>query len=200
MIKLRTANKADIPSIMRIYSHYVLKTAVSFEYQLPSTEAFTQKFERIKYAFPWLICDINGVVAGYAYVKNYYEDAAYAWSTEISVYVDEGYQRKGIATFFYQCVEQFLILQGYYNLYASITGTNEKSLKFHNALGFEAVGTCHNVGYKLGAWHNVVWFEKKLQEYAADPRQPTDFSLLDKDMVDRILLDYTETMNEKIVI
>lgn len=200
MIKLRRAMKEDIPNVLSIYGYYVMETAVSFEYETPSLEAFTKRFEDIKNRFPYLVCEVDGVVAGYTYTKNYYEDAAYAWSTEISVYVDEGFQRKGIASFFYRCMEELLKLQGYYTLYAGITGSNDKSVNFHRALGFEKIATYHKVGYKLGAWHDVLWFEKQLQDYTDDPQQPLAFSSLDKAVVNSILQDYTEKMNNKITI
>ncbi|NLA85692.1 MAG: N-acetyltransferase [Clostridiales bacterium] len=198
MIKLRIAEKQDIPGILEVYSEHVLKTAVSFEFELPSPEVFAKRFDEIRRKFPWLICEVNGTVAGFAYAKNYHEDAAYAWSAEITVYIGNNYQRKGIATFLYQCMERLLVLQGYYNLYAGITGSNEKSLKFHKAQGFKEVGTYHNVGFKLGTWHDVVWFEKKLREYKADPWPPTKFSQLDVDEVNTILLDFSEKMSKKI--
>ncbi len=196
MVRLRTAEKQDIPDILEIYTHYVTKTAVSFEFQPPSPEVFAQKFDETRRKFPWLICEVNGAVAGYAYSKNFRQDAAYAWSAEISVYIGNDYQRKGIATFLYQCMERLLVLQGYYTVYAGVTASNEKSLKFHKTLGFKEAGLYHNVGYKLGAWHDVVWFEKKLREYKADPWPPTKFSMLDIDEVNTILLDFSERMSE----
>ena len=197
MIAIRKAAKQDISEILKIYSPYIVNTAISFEYEVPSLDVFTLRYEKITKQFPWLVCEIDGVLSGYAYASFAFERAAYQWSADISVYIDKKHHRKGIATAFYRCIEQFLVMQGYYNLYAVITGTNEKSLSFHRSLGYSELAVFHHSGYKLSEWHDVMWYEKNLREFTDDPKPPIAFSILDESQIDAILLDYTQKVNQR---
>lgn len=187
MAVIRKAEKHDIPAILQIYSPYIKNTSVSFEYEVPSLKEFTLRFEKITKQFPWLVCEIDGVPAGYAYASKAFERAAYQWDADISVYIDQNFHRKGIAMAFYQCIEQFLVMQGYYHLYAGVTGGNQNSIRFHQSLGFSQFAVYRNCGYKLGAWHHVIWFEKDLQKLNDAPILPIAFSSLDENSVGAIL-------------
>ena len=146
MIGIRKAQKKDIPAMQRIYAPYVTDTAVSFEYDAPSQAEVARRLGDVSRRFPWLVCDIDGTAAGYAYADHHEVDAAYDWNAEISVYIDAAHHHKGIATALYRCMMSLLAMQGYVNLYASITGTNDNSIAFHRALGFAEAGTFHRAG------------------------------------------------------
>ena len=184
---IRRAAISDIPEMLKIYSPYVTDTPVSFEYEVPSLENFTLRFKTITKQFPWLVCEWNGQIVGYAYAHTVFERAAYQWIADISVYIDAAYHRNGIATLFYQSIEQFLKLQGYYQLYAIITSGNQKSLRFHESLGFREMVVYQNCGYKLGSWHDVSWYIKELALPDGEPRLPIPFHSLDDSVISEIL-------------
>ena len=82
---IRIATEKDIPQILAIYGPYVEDTTVSFEYTVPTEEAFLERFRGITAQFPWLVWEEDGKVLGYAYGSPPYARAAYGWCAEPSV-------------------------------------------------------------------------------------------------------------------
>jgi len=161
---IRTATAADIPAMLSIYRYFVEQTAVSFEYELPSQEAFLHRFEEHIADYPWLVWQEDGKVLGYAYAGRAFERAAYSWNAEISCYLAPEARRRGIGTQLYAQIEQILTKQGCRKVFAVVTSANKASVAFHEALGYHIMAVYHDVGYKLGAWYDVIWLEKQLLE------------------------------------
>lgn len=166
---IRLATASDAPRMLQIYASYVLGTPITFEYDIPTLEDFTGRIAKISENFPWLVCEIDGVVAGYAYASKYRERAAYRWSCEYSVYLDPSFHRMGIARALYTCLTKLLQLQGYRTAYACVTVPNAASESLHESFGFIPIGVFHDAGYKLGGWHHVKWFELPLSDAAKSP-------------------------------
>lgn len=171
--KIRFATLEDAEAILSIYAEYIVNTGVTFEIEVPTIEQFRERMRRITEQFPWLVCVIDGEIAGYAYGSKHGERAAYRWSADLSVYISEKYHRRGIASALYRAVMDLLRLQGYYTVYAGVSTPNEKSEAFHSAFGFRNLGEFKNVGYKLGMWRGVAWYELPLAEYVAEPVETT---------------------------
>lgn len=161
-MSIRSAITADLPSMLEIYRPFVENTAVSFEYQLPTLEEFTLRFTQHTAQFPWLVWEERGRVLGYAYAGAPWERTAYRWCAESSVYLAPEAQGKGVGSALYAALEDILRRQGYQILYALVTTDNAASVGFHQAAGFSRRAFFPNCGYKLGAWHGVIWFEKRL--------------------------------------
>lgn len=180
--KIRFATKADAEAILRIYGEYITNTAVTFEIEVPTVAAFENRMETVMAVFPWLVYECNGEIAGYAYASKHGERAAYRWSVDLSVYIDERFHRCGIATALYTVLLELLRRQGYRTVYAGVSTPNPKSEAFHTAYGFRKLGEFKKVGYKLGDWWGVTWFELPLTEYVAEPEEPiTIGELLEKE-------------------
>lgn len=169
---IRIAKKEDLQQMLDIYRHYVLHTTYSFEYTLPTLAEFTQRFERITARFPWLVWEEDGQVLGYAYGSAPFEREAYQWCAELSVYVDQPAQGRGIGRKLYTAAEQILKMQGYLRIYAIITEENEGSRKFHQALGYETVATFPHCGVKFGKSLAVVWMEKVISSVEIPIKPP----------------------------
>ncbi len=174
-VKIRLATPKDGEALLNIYKWYIENTAITFETEVPSAEAFGQRIESTLARFPWLVCEIDGVVAGYAYASKHRERAAYQWSADLSIYVDAKYHRRHIAKALYKVLEEALRLQGYYSVFAGVTSPNPKSEAFHLAYGFDTIGVFENVGYKLGQWRGVKWFKYTLADYEMEPIAPKAF-------------------------
>lgn len=170
--KIRLITTADAAAALNIYAPYVLNTAISFEYEVPTLEDFTHKIEKITAQYPWLVCEYDGEIAGYAYGSTHRDRTGYQWSPEVTVYLSEQYHRRGIARALYAILLDILRLQGYYNVYAGVLSSNLKSVEFHRAMGFEDIGLFKNIGYKLGEWHTNVWMQLHLQEHIDEPSVP----------------------------
>lgn len=169
---IRMATLEDCERILEIYAPYVLETTVSFETQVPSVEEFRDRMKGIQEQYPWLVCEVDGKIAGYAYASKHAQRAAYQWSVDVSIYLDESYHRMHIATELYQAVIDIVRKQGYYTAYALISVPNERSDAFHEKFGFQHVGTLHKAGYKHGEWHDLKYFEYELADYPDTPIPP----------------------------
>jgi phosphinothricin acetyltransferase len=121
---------------------------------------------------PWLVCDRDGAVLGYAYASRHRDRAAYQWSVDVSAYVHPDARRLGVGRALYTSLFAALAVQGFRNAYAGIALPNDASVALHTAVGFTPVGVYREVGYKHGAWHDVAWFERPLALRDIDPSAP----------------------------
>ena len=159
---IRDARRSDVPAMLAIYAPFVEHTAVSFEYEVPTEAEFARRLEEHQAAFPWLACEENGRVMGYAYAGRAFERAAYGWNAEISCYLAPELRGRGVGRRLYARIEEILTRLGYYKLFAVVTSANAPSVAFHRALGFRDAACFRNVGYKQGGWYDVLWLEKTL--------------------------------------
>ena len=159
---IRMATEADLPPILDIYGPYILNTAISFEYTVPTLEEFTRRFRDITAQFPWLVWEENGKVLGYAYGSLPFGRAAYRWCAASSIYLSPDAQGKGIGKALYAALEALLAQQGYRKTYAIITSDNPGSLHFHQRVGFRFLAEFPQCGVKFSKLYSVVWMEKDL--------------------------------------
>lgn len=175
---IRIATPQDAPAILDIYTPIIRDTAISFETEPPTVQQMQQRIEETLLHWPWLVCDRQGEVLGYVYATRHRARAAYQWSVDVSVYIRDGMRRTGIGRALYVSLFELLTLQQFYNCYAGITLPNPGSVGLHEALGFEPVGIYRRVGYKMGAWHDVGWWQLPLPMDASNPSAPIDFATL----------------------
>ena len=159
---IRMATEADLPAILEIYGPYVLNTAISFEYTVPTFEDFTDRFRSVTAQFPWLVWEEKGKILGYAYGSLPFGRAAYRWVSASSIYIAPQAQGKGIGRKLYAALENILKAQGYFKTYAIITSDNPGSLTFHENCGFRFVAQFPGCGVKFGRRYGVIWMEKVL--------------------------------------
>jgi len=177
-MRLRPAQpEVDAERIAEIYRPAVEGSYISFEEVVPTADEMAERMNRVLARLPWLVAeDESGLVVGYAYASPHRERAAYRWSVDISVYVDPGRHGRGIGRALYDELLEQLRGLGFVNVYAGVTLPNPASVALHEAIGMTRVGVYHRVGYKLGGWRDVAWYELRLTEPAtnppAEPAQP----------------------------
>ncbi|WP_262396380.1 GNAT family N-acetyltransferase [Zongyangia hominis] len=186
-ITYRLAREADAGRLAEIYAPYVRQTAITFEYEAPDVDEFARRIKTIGVKYPYLVCETEGEIAGYAYASAYRDRTAFQWSAELSVYLDPRFHRKGIATGLYRRLLALMEMLGYYTVYGVITLPNEGSLKLHENFGFSNAGVWHNCGYKLGHWRDVICLERHLRPFGTDPRTPLRMEELSPDKVSALL-------------
>ncbi|MCI7813881.1 MAG: N-acetyltransferase family protein [Lachnospiraceae bacterium] len=169
---IRPATKEDVKEMLAIYAPYVTDTTVSFEYEVPSEKEFAARLEKVSAFYPWLVCEEDGQVLGYAYAGAFHERKAYQWDAELSIYVDRSCHKKGIGKELYEKLFEILKLQGIYLLYAHITYPNDDSIAFHEAMGFQKIAHFPKTGYKLGQWRDTIFMEKRLSPLPDKPADP----------------------------
>ena len=168
-MKLRFAVPEDAKALLRIYAQYI-DTNITFEYELPSEEEFAGRILSFSQVYPYLVCEEDGRIVGYAYAHRLQERAAYQWNAELSIYIDREARSRGMGRRMYTALMALLRLQGVKTVYAIVTQPNERSERLHEGMGFARIGVMHNTGYKNGAWHDVAYFEKALAPYENDPQ------------------------------
>ncbi|MDO5519553.1 MAG: GNAT family N-acetyltransferase [bacterium] len=166
---IRVARIEDADKLLEIYAPYVLHTAISFEYDVPTVEEFQQRMRTILSKYPYLVAEREGEIVGYAYAGPFKTRAAYDWAVETTIYIQKDKKKTGIGKELYQALEQALALQNILNLNACIgypetedEYLNKNSVQFHKHLGYRFVGEFYQCGYKFNRWYNMVWMEKQI--------------------------------------
>jgi len=160
---IRPATTADAAAIAAIYAPIVADTAISFEEEVPDAAEMARRIESLTAdGFPYLAAERDGTVLGYAYGSLHRSRAAYRWSADVSVYVDAATRGEGIGRALFGALLPALKAAGYHAAFAGITLPNRSSIGLHEAMGFTKVGVYREVGYKLGAWHDVGWWQRLL--------------------------------------
>ena len=157
-MQIRVAEEKDAAALVEIYSYYVEKTAITFEYETPSTEEFAERIHNIKEKYPYIVAEENGEILGYAYGSAFHPRAAYGWCAEMSIYVKHDRRGSGAGGRLYRALESLLAEMGVLNLNACIAD-------FHKHFGYKRVGEFHRCGYKFNRWYNMIWMEKMIGEH-----------------------------------
>jgi len=187
MPEIRLATKEDAASMLNIYAPFILNSGITQEIEIPSLENFTQRIISTLSERPWLVYIINGELAGYAYAGKHRERKGYQWCIEPSVYIESKYYNRGVADALYTALFSILKLQGYVNAYAVITLPNDKSVRFHEKFGFSYLTTYKKIGFKLGQWHDVGWWEMQINPHLNNLFDPEKITSLDMNDVSEIL-------------
>jgi phosphinothricin acetyltransferase len=184
---IRVATKDDAVGMLEIYSPFILNSVSLRKQMFHLLKTFSKELFQTGKERPWLVCEINNEIAGYAYAGKHRDRKGYQWCTEPSVYISEKYHGVGIANALYTALFDILKKQGYVNAYAAITLPNDRSIAFHKKFGFDYLTTYKKIGYKLGQWHDVGWMQYEINPHKEDPSDPIKFSKVDKAVVDSIL-------------
>lgn len=168
--EMRLAVENDARQIQAIYAPVVRETAISFELEVPAVDEIAGRIRSTaELNLPWLVLENDGEVLGYAYASTFRSRAAYRWSAEVSVYVHANARRSQVGRKLYSALLRILACQGYHNAYAGTALPNPGSVRLHEVTGFSRIGIYHAVGFKFGAWHDVLWWERSLRDPGVDP-------------------------------
>ena len=136
-------------------------TWVSFELDPPDEAEMGRRIADYGTSHCWLVAEIDGKTAGYAYGSPHRTRAAYANSCDVAVYVDPAFGRRGIGRALYGALLDRLAASCH-AAFAGVALPNEASIALHEAMGFTYLGTYREVGWKMGAWRDVAWFQRLL--------------------------------------
>ena len=198
-ISLRVVSPEDAGALLNIYRPYVEKTAITFEYDVPTEEEFASRIRNTLKKYPYVTAVRGMQLLGYAYTGPFVGRAAYDWGAETSIYVREDQKRCGIGKLLYTAIEGISRMQHILNLNACIGYPEQddeyltgNSVEYHTHMGYRMVGEFHNCGYKFGRWYHMVWMEKMLGEHTPHPAPVVPFSELKAEKVDRFLREVTD--------
>ena len=174
-ITIRVASSDDAQELLKIYAPYVEKTAITFEYDVPSVREFKRRIEHTLENYPYIVAECGDEIIGYAYTGSFVGREAYNHSAETSIYVAENNRRGGVGRRLYEAIEEISAAQNIINLYACI-GYPEvedehltmNSVEFHKHLGYKTVGCFKKCGRKFDTWYDMVWMEKIIGEHSEE--------------------------------
>ncbi|MEP2987467.1 MAG: arsinothricin resistance N-acetyltransferase ArsN1 family B [Parasphingorhabdus sp.] len=161
-MQIRSATVQDADQCASIYAPFVTDSWVSFESTPPDVTEMGRRIEQTLASYEWLVSEVDGHVAGYAYGSEHRSREAYKTSCDVTVYVDPSFSRRGIGRALYIDLFERLKKRGFHALFAGIALPNDASLGLHQSLGFKPVGVYQQVGRKLGAWRDVQWMQRLL--------------------------------------
>ena len=182
-VTVRPARPDDAAGVREVYAPFVRDSPVTFRTEVPSVEAVADEIRETRAGdeYPWYVATIESEdrVVGYAYASRLRDRAAYRWTAETSVYVAPDSHSTGIGTRLYDRLLGTLRRQGYCSAYAAIATPNPQSVAFHEGQDFERVGTFPKSGFKLGEWHDVVWYHRRLRDPDGEPAAPDPVSAVE---------------------
>lgn len=195
-IAIRVVTPDDAAALVGIYEYYVLNTAITFEYDVPSVEEFRGRIVKTLAKYPYIAAEKDGELLGYAYTSAFVSRAAYDHSNETSIYVRSDLQKMGIGRRLYAALEDISRLQNIINMNACIgypivedEYLTKNSAEFHAHLGYRMVGEFYKCGYKFGRWYNMVWMEKMLGEHPDVPGDLVPFPALSPEALRSVGVD-----------
>ena len=163
-MKIRSATPHDAEAVAAIYAPIVADTCISFEWVAPDAEEFRARIAKTLTRYPWLVAiDEHGAVAGFAYAGSHRDSPSYQWSVNTSVYIRESARGLGIGKALYTELHRQLVELGHYHAFAGIALPNDASVALHESVGYRQLGIYEKVGFKLGAWRDVGWWQKEVR-------------------------------------
>jgi len=160
---IRPATEADAASVAGIYNHYVKETVITFEEAEVSASEIARRIQEVGSAsLPWLVAERDGRIVGYSYATKWHARSAYRFSAEITVYVDAGHKRVGVASRLYDRLFPMLRTHRVHAVLAGIALPNEASVALHEKFGLLKVAHLKEVGFKFNRWVDVGYWQRTL--------------------------------------
>lgn len=162
--RLREAGDADMAAIAALYADEVLHGVATYEYRVPEAAEMRRRWRHlVDHGFPYLVAELDGRFAGYAYAGPYRGRIGYQWTVEDTVYVVPGLQGRGVGRALLQALIERCEAIGFRQMVAVIgDGGNRASVILHERLGFRTVGVFRGLGRKHGRWLDTVQMQRRL--------------------------------------
>jgi L-amino acid N-acyltransferase YncA len=163
-ISIRPASAADIAAITQIYAEAVLHGTATFEIEPPDEAEMARRMAAlIAKRYPYLVAELGGEVAGYAYAGPYRDRRAYDWCVEDTVYVAPDVHRRGIGLLLLTRLAAEAEARGFRQMLGIVgDSANTASVAVHAAAGFRLIGTFKSIGFKHGKWLDTVLMQREL--------------------------------------
>ena len=170
-VVVRAAVAGDLPAIAQLYALEVREGVATYEYAVPDLAEMSRRWQAVlAQAYPYLVAELDGAFAGYAYASSYRSREGYRWTVEDTVYVQPGCQGRGVGRALLQALIDDCQARGYRQMVAVIgDGTNTASVALHERLGFRTVGVFRGLGRKHGRWLDTVQMLRPLGPGDAEP-------------------------------
>jgi phosphinothricin acetyltransferase len=161
-VMIGLAGRSDVARALAFANWAAAHTAANFSLLPESLESWQDEYDLRHEMYPWLVARGADGVVGFAKASPHRARGAYAWTAEVTVYIDPEHHHRGIGSALYRVLLPVLRAQGYVTLIAGITSPHEPSERLHAAFGFQRCATFHRMGWKLRRWHDVSYWQLHL--------------------------------------
>ena len=162
-VRIRHATPVDLPAINGIYNFYVETSPATFDLD-PMTASWREEWftARVSGGFPVLVAEVEGALAGWCCLSAWSPKKAYRQTVDESIYIADGSRGQGVGKALLGAILEEAREREFHVVMAGIVGCQEASLALHQSLGFVEAGRYEHMGYKLGSWHDVHWYQRHL--------------------------------------
>lgn len=161
-VAVREAAPGDAAACRAIYAPFVTDTWVSFEEEIPSVREMKRRILGYGASHGFVVAEIAGAVAGYAYGSPHRLREAYRHSCDVAIYIAEEHAGRGVGHAIYAALLPLLAERGMHAAFAGIALPNDASIALHEAEGFTPIGVYREVGWKFDGWRDVGWWQRLL--------------------------------------
>ncbi|MBK7707187.1 MAG: N-acetyltransferase [Acidobacteria bacterium] len=158
-MNIRNVTPEDAAMVVDVYNYYIKNTHHTFETEPVGAEEMARRIAEVTKDFPFLVAEDDGAIHGYAYASQFRLRQEFEFTAEVLIYVRNEAKQKGIGTALYSQLFDLLAETDIHAIVAGISFPNDASIRFHEKLGFEKVAHFKEVGYKLGRWVDVGYWE-----------------------------------------
>jgi L-amino acid N-acyltransferase YncA len=158
-MNIRNVEIEDSAQITEIYDYYIQKTHHTFETDPLSVEETEARIRKVIEDFPFLVAEEDGEILGYAFASQFKLLQAYEHTAEVWIYVKNEAKQKGVGTRLYMELFDKLSEINIHVMVAAIALPNDASIRFHERLGFTKVAHFKEIGYKIGRWIDVGYWQ-----------------------------------------
>jgi phosphinothricin acetyltransferase len=160
---IRPATAADSAVIAVIYAHYVSTSTATLELEPPDSAEIARRMTDVaSRGLPYLVAEVDGIVAGYGYASAFRPRPGYRFTVEDSVYLRPEFGGRGLGRLLLGELIRASKAAGCHQMIGVIGGRNPTSIAMHRAMGFVDVGMLRGVGFKFGEWVDVTLMQREL--------------------------------------
>jgi L-amino acid N-acyltransferase len=160
---IRDASRADLPAINAIYNYYVVHSTCTYEIE-PETIAERQAWFDLHSPdkYPVVVAELDGQVVGWGSLSKFHARAGYAPTAEASVYIAQGFHRRGLGKTILQTIIERARIAKFHSLIGGASADQSASIALQESLGFTPVAHFREVGQKFGQRLDVVYMQLML--------------------------------------
>ncbi|HEY5849424.1 MAG TPA: GNAT family N-acetyltransferase [Lysobacter sp.] len=173
-LTIRTAVAGDLPAITALYAREVGDHVATYEYDAPDQAEMTRRWQAVvTQGYPYIVAELDGRFAGYAYASSYRTREGYRWTVEDTVYIVPEQQGRGVGRALLQRLIDDCTALGFRQMVAVVGDvSNAASIALHERLGFRTVGVFAGLGRKHGRWLDTVQMQLELGTGRTTPAAP----------------------------
>ncbi|WP_349409549.1 N-acetyltransferase family protein [Pseudalkalibacillus sp. SCS-8] len=161
-VRIRNANEGDLIAILEIYNEVVRTSPVTFDTSEQTLIERKKWFDQFDEHDPLLVAENDGEILGYACLTRFRPKPAYAFTGEDSIYIKKKARGNGIGSMLLAKLIRHAKDYNYHSIVAVIANDDPSSVKLHKKHGFEKTGTIYEAGFKFEKWHDIHFYQLKL--------------------------------------